>query len=338
MEEKVIDIHIHIGGKGNSSPCKMSLKFLTSPAYLYMVVRSGIPLDELLEDHDTVIRNTWIDRLNKAESIDFGVFLAFDAVYKDDGEIDDENSHMITPNEYVMDLAKNNSKILFGASVHPNRGEGKGIEEIDKCIEGGAVLFKWIPNSQIIDPSEKKHEWFYKKLADEKIPLLSHTGPEHAVPVISNEYQKLGDPRKLRLALDNGVTVIAAHCASPVFFWETGYLDELSEMLEEAEEKGWNLYADISAMCMLFRLSIIDDVLEKIPHHRMVMGSDYPTPIDDMPPYLVETLTYEEFSRIINIKNPIEKNYHQLLAMDFPAEAMTKASELLRLPEKKLNE
>jgi len=57
-----------------------------------------------------------------------------------------------------------------------------------------------------------------------------------------------------------------------------------------------------------------------------------------MPPYLVETLTYEEFSRIINIKNPLEKNYHQLLAMDFPAEAMTKASELLRLPEEKLNE
>ena len=34
MKHKVIDIHLHIGGIGNSSPCKMSKKFLTSPAFL----------------------------------------------------------------------------------------------------------------------------------------------------------------------------------------------------------------------------------------------------------------------------------------------------------------
>ncbi|MFX0200673.1 MAG: hypothetical protein ACFFCW_31520, partial [Candidatus Hodarchaeota archaeon] len=50
--ENVVDIHLHIGGKGNSSPCKMSKRFISSPAYLYMVVRSGIPLHKLLEDHD----------------------------------------------------------------------------------------------------------------------------------------------------------------------------------------------------------------------------------------------------------------------------------------------
>jgi hypothetical protein len=33
--KRVIDIHPHIGGKGNSSPCKMSKRFLYSPAYFY---------------------------------------------------------------------------------------------------------------------------------------------------------------------------------------------------------------------------------------------------------------------------------------------------------------
>jgi len=130
MKHKVIDIHLHIGGIGNSSPCKMSKKFLTSPAYLYMVIRSGIPLDQILKDHDGVLRKTLIDRLNGASSVDFDVFLAFDAVYKENGEVDHENSHMITPNDYVMDMAKNNKKVLFGASVHPNRGVGKGMEEL----------------------------------------------------------------------------------------------------------------------------------------------------------------------------------------------------------------
>lgn len=336
MSDSVIDIHLHIGGKGNSSPCKMSRKFLSSPAYLYMVVRSGIPLRKLLEDHDLVLRTTLIDRLNSAPSVGFGVFLAFDAVYKANGRVDEENSHMVTPNEYVMEIAKNNRKVLFGASVHPNRGEDNGTEEIDRCIEGGAVLIKWIPNSQIIDPSNRQYRWFYEKLAEEDIPLLCHTGPEHAIPVAKKAYQKWGDPRRLALALDTGVKVIAAHCASSFFSWEESYLDELSAMLEEADRRGWSLYTDISAMCTLFRASIIDDVLKKIPHDRMVFGSDYPIPIDDMPPHFVETIDWREFLRISKIDNPIEKNYQQLLAMDFPEDAMTRGSALLRIPEEKL--
>jgi predicted TIM-barrel fold metal-dependent hydrolase len=131
--------------------------------------------------------------------------------------------------------------------------------------------------------------------------------------------------------------VIAAHCASSFFPWEGSYLNELSEMLEEADRRDWRLYADISAMCTLFRASIIDDILRKIPHDRMVFGSDYPIPIDDMPPHFVETLDLREFFRITKIDNPIEKNYQQLLAMDFPEDAMTRGSELLHIPREKLN-
>jgi predicted TIM-barrel fold metal-dependent hydrolase len=276
-----------------------------------------------------------IERLNNARGIDFGVFLAFDSVYKENGEIDEQNSNMVTPNHYVIDMARDNPKVLFGASVHPNRGFAQGIEELDRCIEGGAVLIKWIPNSQIIDPSDRNYEWFYRKLADENLPLLCHTGPEHGVPVVKTEYQKLGDPRKLRLALDMGVTVIAAHCGTALFSWEKSYLDELSEMFDERERRGWNLYADISAMCILFRAPIIDAVLKKIPHDRMVLGSDYPIPVDRMPPEFIETLTFQEYSKMGKIDNPIEKNYRQLLAMDFPKEAMTKAASILRIPEEK---
>jgi hypothetical protein len=57
-----------------------------------------------------------------------------------------------------------------------------------------------------------------------------------------------------------------------------------------------------------------------------------------MPLYLVKTLNYEEFSRTINIKNPIEKNCHQLLAMDFPEQATIKSLESIRFPEEKIYE
>jgi predicted TIM-barrel fold metal-dependent hydrolase len=335
VRDKVIDIHLHIGGKGNSSPCKMSKKFLHSASYLYMVARSGISLRELSRDHDAVLQKMMIERLNNAPGIDFGVFLAFDSVYKENGEIDEKNSHMVTPNHYIIDIARDNPKVLFGASVHPNRGIARGMEELDRCIEGGAVLVKWIPNSQIIDPSDRNYQWFYRKLADENLPLLCHTGPEHGVPVVKTEYQALGDPRKLRLALEMGVKVIAAHCGTALFSWEKSYLDELSEMFDERERRGWNLYADISAMSILFRTPVIDAVLKKIPHDRMVLGSDYPIPVDRMPPHFVENLTFQEYFKISKIDNPIEKNYRQLLAMNFPEEAMTQAASILRIPEEK---
>jgi len=50
----------------------------------------------------------------------------------------------------------------------------------------------------------------------------------------------------------------------------------------------------------------------------------------------LQTITLDEFLRIVKIKNPVEKNYHQLLAMGFPEEAMTRASELLRIPNYKI--
>ena len=68
----------------------------------------------------------------------------------------------------------------------------------------------------------------------------------------------------------------------------------------------------------------------------MVLGSDYPVPVDDMPPQFIETLTFEKYHEIAKIENPIEKNYRQLLAMNFPKEAMTKASSILRIPKEKI--
>jgi len=209
------------------------------------------------------------------------------------------------------------------------------MEELDRCIEGGAVLIKWARNSQIFDPSDRKYKWFYKKLADENLPLLCHTGLEHAIPLEKTDYLEFGDSRKLRLALNLGVKVIAAHSATSYSPLEKTYLDELSEMFDEGERRGWYLYADISAMCTLFRASIIEEVFEKIPLNRMVLGIDYPIPVDNMRPKFVETLTLKEYLEIAKVDNPIEKNYRQVLAMDFSGGAMTNASSILQIPEER---
>lgn len=76
-----------------------------------------------------------------------------------------------------------------------------------------AVPVQWLPNSMNIDPTDERCLPFYHVLKSRGIVLLCHTGEEHSVDAGGID-QKLGNPLLLRAALDAGVTVIAAHCAS----------------------------------------------------------------------------------------------------------------------------
>jgi hypothetical protein len=92
------------------------------------------------------------------------------------------------------------------------------------------------------------------------------------------------------------------------------------------------VFADVSAMCVTCRaLETVDRVLDLIDPARMLLGSDYPIPVNNMPWPFLRNLTLEEFLRIHSIENPLEKNYQQLLAMGFPKTIGTKAAEVLGL-------
>jgi hypothetical protein len=328
MPKLVIDVHIHIAAKDQPG-CTVSPTMRRSPAFLYVLARNGVDRLELAKDFDGVIRNTILSALNTSRTVKKGVLLAMDWIYCDGKR---QKSHLVVSNDYVRQLARENRKVLFGASVNPVRPDAR--EELERCLtdEPPAALVKWIPNSQWIDPSDRAHDWFYERLCEEKVPLLCHTGPEHAIPVPDPEQsQKLGNPRLLTRALDIGVTVIAAHCATRFFPFENyDYLAPLARMMKEADDKGrWKLFTDVSAMCTTFRAATVDKVLKKIPGHRMVLGSDFPIPIDSMPPVVVRGLTLEEYFGLFSVQSPIEKNYQQLLAMGFPETIGFKAAELL---------
>jgi mannonate dehydratase len=330
----VIDVHVHIAAK-NEPGCKVSQVMERQPAFAFMLLADGVTRDELRRDFDGTIRKQITGAIGEAPGVDRAVVLALDAIYSDDGVRQDEASHLVVSNEYVRRVAASHAKVLFGASVHPNRGPVSGRQELERCLcgEPPAALVKWIPNSQLIDTSDPRHDWFYEALAEAGVPLLCHCGPEHAVPVPrpTAAHQRLGDPRRLRRALDIGVTVIVAHAAAHFFPFEEDHLDDLAGMMREAESNGrWRLYTDVSAMCLWPRIVVVPRVLAAIPPERMVLGSDYPIPIADMPALLVRGLTTAEHARIRKIRNPIEKNYQQLLAMGFPAAIGSRGSELIR--------
>ncbi len=170
-EKKVIDIHIHIGGTGDTgSGCRMSHEFIFSFAFAAMLITLKVTPFEL---GDEKMKEVILNAVNASTKIDCAVLLALDGVYKNGRYVESE-SHLVTPNDYIIQIAKDNPRVLFGASVHPYRKKKEMLAETKRCVDHGAVLFKWIPSSQQIDPRDDRCLPFYEILAKEEDPKLCY--------------------------------------------------------------------------------------------------------------------------------------------------------------------
>jgi predicted TIM-barrel fold metal-dependent hydrolase len=329
----VIDVHIHMASISEPG-CVVSRALQRQPAFASMLLADGVRRAELRRDFDGTIRDHVLGTLERATTVDRGVLLALDAIYDENGHRQEEASHLVVSNAYVARLARTHPKVLFGASVHPNRGPLDGRAELERWLGGDppAALLKWLPNAQLIDPADPRHDWFYETLAKSGVPLLCHTGPENAVPVPHpvDTHQRLGDPKRLRRALDIGVTVLAAHSAMRLLPFQDDYLGDLAALMREAERNGrWHLFADVSAMCLPCRIGTVGRVLESIPGERMILGSDYPVPVSDMPLNVMKDLAFGDYVALLATENPLDKNFRQLLAMGFPASIGTRAAQVI---------
>src|SRR4029078_6125006 len=164
----------------------------------------------------------------RGSSFDAAVLLAHERVYNAEGVLRDDLGSMYVPNDVVLDRPRQPREFLAGVSIHPARHDA--LEELDRCIEAGAVLMKCLPNCQNIDTSDRRYIAFWEKMAAARLPLLAHTGGEHTVPVVNAAY---ADPKRLRLPLECGVTVIAAHCATKSGALDPDYFDDWRKMLAE---------------------------------------------------------------------------------------------------------
>ena len=334
-ERKVIDIHVHLGGTGDSgSGCQMSPEFMGSLAFVAMlIVMEASPADV----NDQRIKEVILNAVNTSTQVDHAVLLALDGVYKG-GKLVKSESHLVTPNDVIIDIAKENPRVLFGASVHPYRKKKDFLAEVTRCIDNRAVLFKWIPSSQQIDPWDERCLPFYEALAEAKIPLLCHTGAELAVPTSDPDTNKFNDPRRLKKALNAGVRVIAAHCATPYFGGLTpadlDYFEHLIAMLRNAEKKGWDLYADISAFCTPTRIRYLRRINKeistgKIPPGRFLYGSDFPIPIIDINAFKDQPDLATMLTHLKGQGNPLDRNYSILQEFGIHEAIFTNACDLL---------
>ena len=221
---------------------------------------------------------------------------AFDRAYDERGAPDMERTAFYVPDSYARDTAKRHPGYFeWAASIHPYRRDA--LEALEQAKGEGARAVKWLPAAMGIDPASARCDGFYAAMAKLNLPLISHGGEERAV--LGHETHDFGNPLRLRRALDAGVRVVIAHCAS---LGEDRDLDRgpngpyvesfsLFRRMFDAAQYEKRLYGDISAMTQANRAGpALAFVIESEAWHaRLLNGSDYPLP-GVMPMYSVDYL------------------------------------------------
>jgi mannonate dehydratase len=212
------------------------------------------------------------------------LLFAFDRAYGADGKPDLDRTSFYVPDAYVRETAREHPRLFeWVASIHPHRADC--VAALEQAKADGARAVKWIPSAMGIDPASPRCDRFYEALARLKLPLTSHGGLERAV--LGGE-QAYGNPLRLRRALDAGVRVVVAHCASlgqdvDLDKGPNGPLvDSFSLFVRLMENQRYekNLFGDISAMTQINSAGpALVQVIERSEWHaRLLNGSDYPLP------------------------------------------------------------
>lgn len=283
------DCHAHLVGVGDSSSgitINPRMESMLSPQYyarrLFFLNAGCAYSPEGNVDRAYVAR-----MLNLMDGLRRGVKLllfAFDRVYGEDGKRDLDATSFYIPDGYARETAREHPRHFeWAASIHPYRADC--VEALEQAKRDRARAVKWLPSAMGIDPASPRCDRFYAALARLRLPLISHAGEERAV---LGGKQDHGNPLKLRRALDAGVRVVVAHCASmgrdrDLDKGENGPLVEsfsLFERLMQDKKYETKLFGDISAMTQVNRAGpALAKVIERTEWHaRLLNGSDYPLP------------------------------------------------------------
>ncbi len=324
LGKTIIDSHVHIAGLGyGGSGCFVSDEMRNNirfPLYLWAM---GVNEDELRRLGDQIVLQRLSMRLAQSETVKQSVVLAMDGFVDIDGQLDRQQTQVFIPNDYVAEQTARYDNLLFGASINPNRKDA--LQRLQQVKQQGALLIKWIPSIMNIDPSNADYIPFYKMMVKLDIPLLTHTGMEKA---FSNARDELADPQRLKLPLELGVTIIAAHIATTGKSQGEDNFMRILPMLRHYK----NLYVDISSLTQINKLNYLARALqEKGLTKKMIYGTDWPLQFFPLisPWYHINHISLKDAYTIGGIQNQWDRDVALKTAFGVPADVFSRTQQLL---------
>lgn len=282
----VWDCHVHLAGLGDGGSGIEIGPQLSSPLQpVHYAQRLFYMNAGCAHDAPGAVDTAYVARLlNLCDAMPAGfkvMLFAFERFHDQGGRAHPEHSAFYVPNAWAAKLAREfPSRFEWVASLHPYHAAA--VDDLKQAISDGARAVKWLPAAQGMDPASARCDAFYRVLAESGVPLIVHCGEEKAVK--GSDTQAFGNPLRLRRALDAGVKVVVAHCATMGNDFDDDGKERPSFNLflkAMAEPRAVDrLYGDISAITLRNRQpTVIRRLLEREDlHPRLLHGSDYPLP------------------------------------------------------------
>ncbi len=299
-DKSLIDCHVHLAALPDAgNGCYISRRILRSPIFRLLLWKHDLSVADPRRANQQYLDDL-LQELRASRFVHKAVLLGMDGVYNVDGRLDHAHTDFLIGNDYVLRTAQTYpNEFLAGVSINPQRRDA--VEEIHRCADAGAVLVKVLPNVQLFDPAAPQYKPFYRALAERRLPLLSHVGYEFS---LNGKDQSLGDPIRLRVALEEGVTVIAAHACSYGLMVYEKFLPTLQEFARLYA----HFYADISALTHPNRFRMLLH-LRRHPelHDRLLFGTDYPLSVFRFATW--GRVDFGALRELIRTKNRFDRQY-----------------------------
>jgi len=299
----MMDVHVHLAALPDGrNGCFISPRMQKGWLIRMAARRLELPLEDPARANALYVERL-LAALRASVHVRQAALLAMDGVYDSRGELDRHATEFLVSNDYALGTAQAHpAEFKAGVSINPHRRDA--IEELERCAAAGAILEKVLPNAQSFDPSNRAYLPFWRRMARLRLPLLSHVGYEFS---LIGRDQSQGDPARLRNALEEGVTVIAAHGLSLGLFVYEKYWNTFESLVRTYP----NFYWDASALSLPNR----SGMLLRIRRHRelwprMVFGTDYPLPCFAYPAMLAGR--FRDYWNLRRIRNPFDRHWRLL--------------------------
>ncbi|MEA2027659.1 MAG: amidohydrolase family protein [Campylobacterota bacterium] len=315
---QTVDIHSHL-----LNPNVKFDRFYDKIALRVFGKRFGLDLNRVIYDPYQAYIDTLIGSIKDSKYISRSVVLPVDSKFDKDGIEIDRDPTVCSHSADVLRLAQKYPKLIIPfCSVNPNRKDA--LELIEKYHAQGAKGMKFLQNYWEVDLNNRALIPYYNKLAELKLPLIIHIGSEFSVD--SNvEYERA---TMLKLPLESGVTVIAAHVGAGhngerLKFWQNlsrnpkHFNEEYLQIIEMMKHYK-NLYADISALLTPFKARVLRDLSNRGLEERLLFGTDFPVVFSVL--FNTYDLSWSKRWELSKINNPLDR-YTQTIMEYFPKDS-----------------